>query len=205
MTLIFAVPRYEEVVDDVGGVCSVAGFFVSRVDTKADALIDEGLRHAPPAEADRLRELRARTEIASSKLACQRFKKLHAGERWPPWPPPGPSLWASTSAKGARYPDTFYVDNLIGPGTIDTLPEKTLAGFMDHGQVRRTLDADLDQARRHPDELARGDIDLDRVTAELETEGVESFAKSDELLLHAVTEGAAAGEASCRPQSLGAH
>jgi transaldolase len=101
--------------------------------------------------------------------------------------------------KDTRYPDTLYVDSLIGPGTIDTLPEKTLEAFIDHGQVRRTLDADLDQARRHLDELARVDIDLDRVTAELETEGVESFAKSYELLLHAVTEEAAAAGASGRP------
>src|SRR5262249_31414516 len=159
----------------LGEVHSVASFFVSRVDTKVDALIDARLPDAPPAEAARLGALRGRIGIANSKVAYQRFKELHAGERWNALARlgarPQRCLWASTSVKDPRYPDTMYVDNLIGPGTIDTLPETTLEAFLDHGEVRRTLDADPDQARQQLVELAQLGIALARVAAELEGRG----------------------------------
>jgi transaldolase len=205
VTLIFAVSRYEDVVEAFmagleelirnGGtpadVHSVASFFVSRVDSKVDARIDERLEGAPPAEAERLGALRGTIGIANSKVAYERFGELHSGERWEALARAGASpqrcLWASTSVKDPRYPDTMYVDNLIGPGTIDTLPEKTLQAFVDHGEVRRTLDTGLDQARNQLEELDRLGIDLARVTSELEEEGVRTFHKSYDELLRELT------------------
>ena len=200
VTLIFAVSRYVDVVEafqagleerqKAGGrlddVRSVASFFVSRVDTKVDGLIDERLRDAPAKDRDRLQALRGTIGIANSKAAYQRFQELHGGDRWAALARAGARpqrcLWASTSVKDERYPDTMYADNLIGPGTIDTLPEPALEAFIDHGEVRRTLDAGLEDARGRLDELARLGIDLGRVTDELEEEGVRAFAKSyDEL------------------------
>jgi transaldolase/glucose-6-phosphate isomerase len=209
VTLIFGLSRYQEVVEaffsgleelvrnggEPGELRSVASFFVSRVDTKVDAQIDERLRDASPTERERLSALRGRIGIANSKLAYQCFKELHAGERWATLARAGAQpqrcLWASTSVKDARYPDTMYVDSLIGPDTINTLPEKTLDAFIDHGEVRRTLDADLDQARHQLAELERLGIDLARVTDELEAEGVTAFHTSYEELLRAVSEATA--------------
>ena len=214
VTLIFAVSRYEEVVEaffsgleertatgaGIDGVRSVASFFVSRVDSKVDALIDERLREAPAGVRDRLTPLRGRIGIANSKMAYQRFKELHAGERWAALARAGAHpqrcLWASTSVKDPRYPETMYVDNLIGPETIDTLPEQTLEAFVDHGAVRDALEADLERARHDLDELARLGLDLARVTAELEDEGVSAFHRSYEELLSVVTETAAATASS---------
>ena len=214
VTLIFAVSRYEEVVEaffsgleeraetgaGIDGVRSVASFFVSRVDSKVDALIDERLREAPAGVRDRLAALRGRIGIANSKTAYQHFKELHAGERWAALARAGAHpqrcLWASTSVKDPRYPETMYVDNLIGPQTIDTLPEQTLEAFVDHGAVRNALEADLERARRELDELARLGIDLARVTAELEDDGVSAFHRSYEELLSVVTETAAATASS---------
>jgi transaldolase len=204
VTLIFAVSRYEDVVEafqsgleelarkggNPGEVHSVASFFVSRVDTKVDRLVDERLASGSGQERERLSALRGRIGIANSKAAYQRFKELHVGERWEALAHAGARpqrcLWASTSAKDPRYPDTMYVDNLIGPGTIDTLPEATLEAFVDHGEVRRSLETDLDQARHQLDELGKLGIDLGRVTDELEAEGVEIFTRSYQELMEAV-------------------
>jgi len=201
VTLIFSISRYEEVVEaylsgleellDAGGelsrVNSVASFFVSRVDSKVDALIDVAAQDAAAERARRLRGLRGRIGIANSKLAYQRYQALHAGPRWARLTAAGARpqrcLWASTSVKDPAYPDTMYVDGLIGPDTIDTLPEKTLEAFIDHGVVRSALEAGTDSARQALDELAALGIDLDRVTAELEAEGIEAFARSYDQLL----------------------
>lgn len=216
VTLIFAVSRYEQVVEafmsgleelargggSPGGVRSVASFFVSRVDTKVDALIDERLQQAPPAEQAQLHALRGRIGMANSKVAYERFQQLHAGGRWAKLAGLGATpqrcLWASTSVKDRRYPDTMYVDNLIGPGTIDTLPEKTLEAFIDHGEVRRALDAGVEEAHRQLDALRRLGIDLDRVTNELEDEGVRAFGQSYEELSGAVSRAAGSGAESRR-------
>jgi len=214
VTLIFSVTRYEEVaaaflagLEDlqaaggvVAGVTSVASFFVSRVDGKIDRLIDEASRQAPPQQAERLGALRGRVGIANSKIAYQRYKALHAGPRWEALAAAGARpqrcLWASTSVKDPRYPDTMYVENLVGPETIDTLPVKTLEALMDHGVIRDALEADVDQARKDLDDLAALGISLDRVTAELETEGVDTFARSYEELLAALRRAAAASDAA---------
>lgn len=205
VTLIFAVCRYRDVVEAFlsgledlvrnGGhpkdVHSVASFFVSRVDTKVDARIDQRLKELPPAEGQELSGLRGKIGIANSKVAYQWFKWLHAGDRWDELARAGATpqrcLWASTSVKDPNYPDTMYANSLIGPGTIDTLPEKALEAFVDHGEARRTLDADVDQARDQLSQLEWLGIDLARVTEELEEEGVRAFHKSYEELLRAVS------------------
>ncbi|MBO0684274.1 MAG: transaldolase [Candidatus Dormibacteraeota bacterium] len=202
VTLIFSVARYEQVAEAffagledlraAGGavrdVNSVASFFVSRVDAKVDKLIDE----ARPENAKRLSALRGRIGIANSKMAYQRYKALHAGPRWDGLAAAGARpqrcLWASTSVKDPRYPDTMYVENLIGPETIDTLPEKTLEAFIDHGVVHNALEEDVDQARRDLDQLAAMDVSLERVTDELENEGVQAFAASYKGLLDTLRE-----------------
>jgi transaldolase len=213
VTLIFSVSRYEEVVEaflsgleqlegaggDVRTVNSVASFFVSRVDTKVDLLIDEALHDAPPLQAERLRALRGRIGIANSKVAYQRYKTLHAGPRWERLAVAGARpqrcLWASTSVKDPRYPDTMYVESLVGPETIDTLPEKTLEAFIDHGVVRNALEADIDAAHRELSALESLGIDLDRVTTELEVEGVAAFSESYDQLLAALRHAAGPGDA----------
>ena len=209
VTLIFSVRRYEEVVEaflsgleslaenggSVDQVNSVASFFVSRLDTKVDALIDQRL--ATSADDDlrrRLEALRGTAGIGNSKMAYQRFLALHSGPRWEALARSGAAvqrcLWASTSVKNPRYPDTQYVDNLIGPSTIDTMPETTLEALIDHGQVRETLCSDLDQARAHLDELSRCGIDLDAVTDELERDGVAAFEQSYRTLLATLSDAA---------------
>jgi transaldolase/glucose-6-phosphate isomerase len=201
VTLTFSVDRYVEVVDafmagledlrdrkgDVGKVHSVASFFVSRVDTKVDKLLDAKIAEArDPKERRRLERLLGKAGIANSKMAYERFKELHSGPRWESLNKAGAAvqrcLWASTSVKDPRYPDTMYVEELIGPDTVDTVPPATLAAFREHGEVRRSLDEHLDVARRQLRALAEIGIDLDDVTRELEVEGVELFAKSYESL-----------------------
>jgi transaldolase len=218
VTLIFSVSRYEEVVQaflsglddlrdaggDVSTVNSAASFFVSRVDGKVDRLIDEALRDASATSASRLRDLRGRIGIANSKVAYERHKALHSGPRWERLAAAGAvpqrCLWASTSVKDPRYRDTMYVDNLIGPGTIDTLPEKTLEAFIDHGKVRNALEAEVDLAHRQLADLAAVSISLDRATVELEAEGVEAFAESYRQLLATLRESAAAAGAGGEQQ-----
>jgi transaldolase len=195
VTLIFSLARYEAVMEayirgleiyaakpgaDLSSVSSVASFFISRVDTEIDRRLEE--MGSPEALA-----LRGKGAIAQGKLAYQLFVKTFNGHRWEALAAKGARvqrpLWASTSTKNPAYPDTMYVEELIGPDTIDTLPEATIEAFTDHGKLARRVDADLDQARATWSELARIGIDLDDVGDKLEREGVASFQKSfDELL-----------------------
>jgi transaldolase len=196
VTLIFAVERYVKVVEafcagleqyrakggDLSHVRSVASFFVSRVDTKVD---EELARLVEAADAERKRELEAllgQAAIANSKLAYQMFGQLHSGRRWDVLREAGASvqrcLWASTSTKNPRYRDTMYVEELIGPATINTMPAATFQAFRDHGRVAPTLQADLEGARAVLDRLAKNGIDLAAVTQQLEDEGVAGFARS---------------------------
>ena len=218
VTLIFSTERYDEVVDafmsgledlkssggDPSKVGSVASFFVSRVDTKIDKLLDAKIGAATsPADKERLARLLGKAGIANSKVAYEHWKQLHSGPRWETLRAAGARpqrcLWASTSTKDPRYPDTMYVESLIGPGTIDTLPEKTLEAFIDHGRVRNALEAELDLAQRQLAELQAVNISLDRVTMELEAEGVEAFAQSYQQLL-ATTQASAAAAAAGEEQ-----
>ncbi len=202
ITLIFSVDRYDEVVEaylsgleklhrnggDLSKVASVASFFVSRVDTKVDKLLAEKVEHTTdPAQKRNLERLYGKAAIANSKIAYEHFKRHFSGARWEKLRKAGARtqrcLWASTSTKDPRYPDTYYVEELIGPDTVDTIPPATLAAFREHGEVRRSLDEHVDLAKRQLQQLAAVGVDLDQVTRELEVEGVEAFTKSFESLL----------------------
>jgi transaldolase len=207
ITLMFSMADYEAVAEafqsgledrlaaggDVSGIASVASFFVSRVDTKADGLIDARLAAgAGGEERTTLEWLRGRLGIANSKLVYERFRQLFGGPRWAALAAAGAGvqrvLWASTSAKDPAYSDVLYADNLIGPDTVDTLPLETLEALLDHGVARRTVDEGLDEARAAFAAAQRLGIDMDAVTAELQREGVELFAVSYERLLARVDE-----------------
>src|SRR5438034_5108159 len=209
ITLIFAVERYDEVVEaylsgleklhrdggDLSKVASVASFFVSRVDTKVDKLLSENVNTASdPKQKQTLERLYGKAAIANSKMAYEHYTELFAGPRWDRLRKAGARtqrcLWASTSTKDPRYPDTYYVEELIGPDTVDTVPPATLAAFREHGEVRRSLDENVDVARRQLRQLADAGVDLDQVTHELEVEGVDAFSKSFESLLAALEKSA---------------
>jgi transaldolase / glucose-6-phosphate isomerase len=209
ITLIFAVDRYAEVVEaylagleklhkdggDLSTVASVASFFVSRVDTKVDKILAEKASHAQdPGQNRAIEQLFGKAAIANSKMAYERYKELFAGPRWDRLRKAGARaqrcLWASTSTKDPRYPDTYYVEELIGPETVDTIPPATLAAFREHGEVRRSLDEHVEGARRQLKQLADAGVDLDQVTHELEVEGVDAFTKSFESLLSALEKSA---------------
>ena len=195
VTLIFSLDRYQQVIEayirglelyatqpgaDLSRVASVASFFISRVDTEIDQRLDT--IGSPEAL-----ELRGKGAVAQGKLAYQIFQRAFSGHRWETLKAQGAvvqrPLWASTSTKNPAYPDTLYVDELIGPDTVNTLPEATIEAFADHGQLARRVDADLDQAQAAWRDLAEVGVDLDDVAAKLEREGVSSFQKSfDELL-----------------------
>ncbi len=165
---------------DLSKVASVASFFISRVDTE----IDRRLETIGTPEA---LDLRGKGAVAQGKLAYQLFQKAFSGHRWEALAAKGAvvqrPLWASTSTKNPAYPDTLYVDELIGPDTVNTLPEATIAAFADHGTLARRVDADLDQAHAAWTSLTKVGVDLDDVADTLEREGVTSFQKSfDELL-----------------------
>ena len=191
VTLLFSVGRYAEVAEaylagleqcrgDLSTVSSVASFFVSRVDTE----VDRRLRAVGSPDA---LALCGRSAVANAQLAYQHFLATFSGPRWDALVARGARpqrpLWASTSTKDPSYPDTLYVDELIGPNTVNTLPDDTLAHFEDHGTVARTVDANPEAARHVIDGLGSVGVDLDDVTDVLETEGVAAFTKSfDELL-----------------------
>src|SRR5216683_4241483 len=205
VTLIFSVERYAEVVEaylagleelhgnggDLSRVASVASFFVSRVDTKVDKQLAEKVGgETDPRQKQSLERLFGKAAIANSKMAYQRYKELFDGPRWEKLHRAGARtqrpLWASTSTKDPRYPDTYYVEELIGPDTVDTIPPATLAAFREHGEVRQSLDENVDLAKRQLRQLAEIGVDLDQVTHELEVEGVDAFTKSFETLLAAI-------------------
>jgi transaldolase len=189
VTLIFSLTRYAQVIDaylagleafdaaggDLASVHSVASFFVSRVDTEVDRRLDT-------IATDDARRLRGQAAIAQAALAFQLFRERFAGERWDRLAAQGARvqrpLWASTSTKDPAYADTRYVDGLIGPDTVNTLPEATIQAFEDHGRVARTIDADVDDARDVMRRLAAAGIDMDDVGLTLERNGVASFHQS---------------------------
>lgn len=190
VTLIFSLERYAEVMeaylsglealDDPTGVQSVGSFFISRVDTEVDKRLDA--IGTPEALA-----LKGKAAVAQGKLAYALFQEAHAGARWDALAAKGAAaqrpLWASTSTKNPALPDTLYVDTLIGPHTVNTMPEVTLDAFADHGTVACTVDQQLDEARDTWQALDKVGVDLDDVARVLEDEGVAAFAKAyDDLL-----------------------
>jgi transaldolase len=194
VTLIFSLARYGQVLEaylagletlarrggDLSAVHSVASFFVSRVDTEVDGRLERLGTEAGLG-------LRGQAAVAQAKLAYQIFREAHSGERWQRLAARGARtqrpLWASTSTKNPAYSDTLYVDNLIGPDTVNTLPEKTMRAFEDHGTLARTLDSDLADAGDVMHALARAGIDMEDVGRTLENHGVAAFQASfDEVL-----------------------
>ena len=193
VTLLFAVPRYGQVVEAylrglerrlergqaIDRIASVASFFVSRLDSLLDPLL-----------AQRCPELQGAIAIANAKWAYGRFQDLFGGARFTALAAAGARpqrlLWASTSTKNPAYPDVLYVEALIGPQTVDTIPPATYAAFRDHGRVDLTLARDLDAARAQLARLPVLGIDLAQVTDRLEAEGVAAFAQAFEQLLRAI-------------------
>jgi len=226
ITLIFSVDRYGEVMEaylsgleklhkgggELRNVASVASFFVSRVDTKVDKTLAQKIElSTDPAQKRTLERLYGKAAIANSKVAYEHFRQTFSGPRWDKLKKAGAQLqrplWASTSTKDPRYPDTYYVEELIGPDTVDTIPPATLAAFREHGEVRRSIDENVDVAKRQLKQLAEIGIDLDQVTRELEVEGVESFTKSFESLLATIkkeSQNIKAGKGPRQWYSLGA-
>ena len=191
VTLLFSLDRYAEVMEayiagleaaegDLSHISSVASFFISRTETAVDSRLDA-------IGTDEAAALKGRTAVAQGQLAYQLFLETFSGPRWDALVARGARpqrpLWASTSTKNPSYPDTLYVDTLIGPDTVNTLPDATLEAFLDHGTVARTVDADFASARQVLDDVSALGVDLDEVAAVLEAEGVASFEKSfDDLL-----------------------
>ena len=189
VTLLFSVERYEEVIEaylrglerrvaagePVQEISSVASFFVSRIDAKADAVLAPGSA------------LRGRVAIANAQHAYGRYLARFSGARWEALERAGASpqrpLWASTGTKDPSYSDVLYVERLIAPGVINTMPEQTLRAFADHGDVELTLGADLDAARAVLSAAAAEGVDLDAITRDLEREGVQAFCDSYAQLL----------------------
>jgi len=172
---------------------SVASFFVSRVDTEVDRRLGE----VDGAHADEARRLRGRAAVAQAKLAYRLFRRRFAGERWERLAAlgarPQRPLWASTSTKDPAYPDTLYVDGLIGPDTVTTLPEATIAHVEDHGRLARTIDLGVEEADETMRRLAAVGIDMDDVGLTLEDAGVAAFHDSFQQVLAALRDKAARG------------
>jgi transaldolase/glucose-6-phosphate isomerase len=176
---------------DPSHVASVASFFVSRIDSVVDKQLDEKSAKAnDPSEKDRLAALKGKVAIANAKMAYQDYKRLFAGSRWEKLAAKGAKpqrlLWASTGTKNKDYSDVLYVEELIGPNTVNTMPPATLDAFRDHGKLRDSLEENIDDGRRVLEELQRSGISLDQITADLVKDGVKLFADAADKLYGAV-------------------
>ncbi len=201
VTLLFSVDRYEEVAeayvrglerrlengDPIDRASSVASFFVSRVDGKIDDKLDELGRE----------DLKGKAAVANAKIAYESFQRIFSGERWEKLAEAGAAvqrpLWASTSVKNDAYPDTMYVDELIGPDTVNTMPDATVEAARDHGTGARTVDQDVDGAHALMDALREAGVDVDEIVGvTLVEEGVAAFAKSFDSMIETIEEKAGA-------------
>jgi len=204
VTLLFARDAYEAVAhayleglearqaagQPLAHIASVASFFVSRIDTVVDGLVEAKLKTATGAEKARLERLLGKVAIANAKLAYQSYKRIFSGPRWDALQAKGAQrqrvLWASTGSKNPRYSDVLYVEELIGPDTVNTVPPATLAAFRDHGRPRASLEADLAGATQALEDLDASGISLRQVTDDLLTDGVSKFVEPFTKLLAAV-------------------
>lgn len=201
-TLIFSPDNYEQIARayiaglqrlaargaPLESIASVASFFVSRVDTVVDKLLDARLREArDPATQDQIRRLFGKAAIANAKIAYERFKRIFSEESFLSLQRQGARvqrpLWASTSTKNPAYRDVMYVEELIGPDTVNTMPPATLDAFRDHGRVRDSLEENVEGAHKTFERLAELGIDLERVYVDLQTAGIQAFAESFNDLL----------------------
>jgi len=194
VTLLFGLPRYEEVAEayiagledrvaagqSIEGISSVASFFLSRIDVLVDPMLDE----------KGLGDLKGEIAIASAKKAYEIYKRVFSSERWKALEAKGAKpqrlLWASTSSKNPAFKDTKYVEALIGPDTVDTVPLETIEAFRDHGIAANVLEDGLDKATEALDRLKKAGIDIDQITQQLEDEGIDKFNKPFEKLLQSI-------------------
>ena len=194
VTLLFGLPRYEEVTEayiagledhlaaghKIAHISSVASFFLSRIDVLVDPMLDE----------KGLGDLKGEVAIASAKKAYEIYKRVFSGPRWEKLAAQGAQkqrlLWASTSSKNPAFKDTKYVEALIGPDTVDTVPLETIEAFADHGIAANTLETGLAKATETLDRLKKAGIDIDKITQQLEDEGIDKFNKPFEKLLKAI-------------------
>jgi transaldolase len=198
VTLLFAVDRYVEIAEayvrglerraeagePIDRIASVASFFVSRVDSKVDKALDEAGGHD---------DLKGKAAIANAKIAYEQFGRIFSGERWEALAAKGANvqrpLWASTSTKNPDYPDTLYVDELIGPDTVNTMPDATIEAARDHATAKRTVDADVEEAHRVIDAVKAAGVDFeDIVSRQLVDEGVKSFSDSFDSLIDTISQ-----------------
>ncbi len=212
VTLIFSLERYAQVMDsylkglelyiskgatpnEVASVSSVASFFVSRVDTEVDRRL-ELMTQSNPTFGKGASALYGKAAVAQAQLAYKLFLETFSGERWSTLERAGANLqrplWASTSTKNPNYSDLLYVNSLIGPHTVNTMPDATVEAFLDHGTIARTIDIDFTQSQSCIDRLCEAGIDLDDVTNQLEDEGVASFTKSFDELMQVLSDKAGA-------------
>ena len=194
VTLLFGLPRYEAVTEAyiagledhlaaghaISHISSVASFFLSRIDVLVDPMLDE----------KGLGDLKGEVAIASAKKAYEIYKKVFSGPRWEKLSAHGAQpqrlLWASTSSKNPAFKDTKYVEALIGPDTVDTVPLETIVAFRDHGVAANTLEEGMDKATETLERLKAAGIDLDKLTQQLEDEGIDKFNKPFEKLLNSI-------------------
>jgi transaldolase/glucose-6-phosphate isomerase len=205
VTLLFAQEVYEKVaeayiagLEDLakgGGnlkkMAGVASFFISRIDTLVDSMIDDKLKTVTDTQSQALlKNLKGKVAIANGKLTYQRYQKIFSGPRWDALAAKGAQtqrvLWASTSTKNPAYRDVMYVEELIGPDTVDTMPPATVDAFRDHGKLRNSLTEDVPAAQKVMDDLAKAGISIKDVTTKLTADGVKLFADAFHKLLAAV-------------------
>ncbi|MDQ4044160.1 MAG: transaldolase [Chloroflexota bacterium] len=202
VTLLFSLENYERVArayvsalkqrdnagEPIDRIASVASFFVSRVDTAADKAIDEKIA----AGNSELADLKGKVAVANARLAYRKFEEIFLGEEFKALAEKGAGvqrpLWASTGTKNPEYSDVLYVETLIGPHTVNTMPWPTIEAFLDHGTVKRTVDQHYDDAERVMARLEEAGISLDAITAKLEDDGIDAFVKSYDELLGGVEE-----------------
>jgi transaldolase len=213
VTLLFAQEVYEQVAETYvagledlakrGGnlkkMAGVASFFISRIDTMVDGLIKDKLKTVSNAQEEAtLKSLFGKVAIDNGKLAYQRYKRIFGGPRWQPLASKGAQtqrvLWASTSTKNPAYRDVMYVEELIGPDTVNTMPPATIDAFRDHGQLRNSLTENIPAAQKTMDDLARAGISMKEVTDKLTDDGVKLFADAFNKLLAAVEQNTQKGQ-----------
>ncbi|HUQ82597.1 MAG TPA: transaldolase [Gemmatimonadaceae bacterium] len=201
ITLLFSIEAYRRVIEaylggledraaqgkDISRIASVASFFVSRVDGEVDKRLDAIAAKSDPSAKDQVMSLKGRAAIANAQLAYALFGEMFSGSRWEALAAKGARLqrplWASTSTKNPAYRDVIYVEELIGPNTVNTMPPATIDAFRDHGVVERTVDKNLREAHRVIEQLASVGVDFNDVTTKLLVDGLASFQKSFDSLI----------------------
>jgi transaldolase/glucose-6-phosphate isomerase len=204
VTLLFAQEVYEKVaeayilgVEDLAKrngnlkkMAGVASFFISRIDSLVDSMIDDKLKTADASQQTSLKSLKGKVAIANGKLTYQRYQKIFSGPRWEALASKGAQtqrvLWASTSTKNPAYRDVMYVEELIGPQTVNTMPPATIDAFRDHGKLRNSLTEDVAGAQKVMDDLSKAGISISEVTTKLTNDGVKLFADAFHKLLAVV-------------------